>query len=155
MKYKLYINAENELANEARRLVPLLYNKKSLLFCNTEKIKDYINPIYNDFSILIEFRLIDFCYELANNLKAKSNYDFQKSINHYKKYMDYKNKRENIDLYAITKKMIKEINSTYKNESLFKTIPVLAKKYINGHYDSVDYMCIFIVMDELIVESRE
>ena len=149
MEYKLYINAEIELVNEARRLVPLLYNPKSLLYCNIEKIKDYINPIYSDFSILVEFRLIDLCYELTNNLTSKSDYNFQESINHYKKYIDYKKEKENIDLYAITKTMMEEIESKYKNESLFKIIPILAKKYINGHYDSVDYMCIFIILDEL------
>ena len=149
MEYKLYINAEKELANEARRLVPLLYNNKSLLYCNIEKIKDYINPIYNEFSILVEFRLIDLCYELANNLPTKSNNKFEKSINHYKKYIKYKKEKENIDLYSITKKIMKEMESSYKNQSLFEVIPILSKKYINGHYDSVDYMCILILMDEI------
>ena len=58
MDKKLFSLFEVELLNEAKRIVPLVYNNKDLFNFDTKKYKKYISDKYKLFSIDIELLLI-------------------------------------------------------------------------------------------------
>lgn len=45
-------------------------------------------------------------------------------------------------------KEIKNNKEKYNKRSIFSVVPELAKKFINGHYDSVDFTAIIMLIEE-------
>ena len=61
MDKRLFSLFENELLNEAKRIVSLVYNEKELIKFNTKEYKKFINKKYKLFSIDIELLLLGLC----------------------------------------------------------------------------------------------
>lgn len=160
VEYKLLRNAEEELLEEAKRIVPIVYDENSIMY-----LKDYatinnsISKIYRNYNIDIEFRLIKLCsekHERRDYLNLKYG-DLNESIEHKKMYIDYKLKNKEDDLYEVSRKMAEDIKRNivkYKNKSLFEIIPKLSKKYIKSHYDSVDFMTLFMLLEKDFFENN-
>ena len=61
MDTELFKMFEEELFDEAKRIVPLVYNNKDLFNFDTKKYKKYILDKYKLFSIDIELLLVGLC----------------------------------------------------------------------------------------------
>ena len=61
MDTELFKIFETELFNEAKRIVPLVYNEKELFRFSTKKYKKYILDKYKLFNIDIELLLVGLC----------------------------------------------------------------------------------------------
>ena len=119
MDKKLFSLFEVELLNEAKRIVPLVYNEKELIKFNTKEYKKYINKKYKLFSI-----------------------DIEKSINHHKQVLEYDKKEFKANVEETIDNVAKDIvdnYSKYKTQSLFEIMPVLVSKYMKTHNDSVEH----------------
>ena len=89
MDTKLFEMFEEELFDEAKRIVPLVYNEKELFRFSTEKYKKYILDKYKLFSIDIELLLVGLCgmkYDGEDWQNDKIN--IEKSINHHKQVLE-------------------------------------------------------------------
>ena len=61
MDTELFKMFEEELFDEAKRIVPLVYNNKDIFKFDTKKYKKYISDKYKLFSIDIELLLVGLC----------------------------------------------------------------------------------------------
>lgn len=143
MDKRLFSLFEDELFNEAKRIVPLVYNEKELTKFNTKEYKKFINKKYKLFSIDIELLLLGLCgMKFDGEDWENDEFDIEKSIEHHRKVLDYDKKKfganieETIDLVA---KDIVDNYDKYKNQTLFEIMPNLVKKYMNTHNDSVEH----------------
>ena len=143
MDKKLFSLFEVELLNEAKRIVPLVYNEKELIKFNTKEYKKYINKKYKLFSIDIELLLLGLCGMKSDGEDWENDkFDIEKSIEHHCKVLEYDKKEfganveETIDLVA---KDIVDNYDKYKKQSLFEIMPNLVRKYMNTHNDSVEH----------------
>ena len=156
MKYNLLKVMQEEITEEAKRLADVLYDESCLFLCNIgDKYDENINKLYWEFKTDIQLKMIYIC-----DLKFKSqdykNFSFELDgcIEHHKKYIDFKKKLEKIDLTKVTKMIANEIfenKHKYNNKSVFKVIPELCKKFIKGHYDSVDYTAIIMLLESELI----
>ena len=143
MDKKLFSLFEVELLNEAKRIVPLVYNEEELIKFNTKEYKKFINKKYKLFSIDIELLLLGLCgMKFDGEDWENDKFDIEKSIEHHRKVLDYDKKEfganieETIDLVA---KDIVDNFDKYKSQTLFEIMPNLVKKYMNTHNDSVEH----------------
>ena len=143
MDIDLFTLFEKELFNEAKRIVPLVYNDEDLFNFDTKKYKKYIFDRYKLFSIDIELLLVGLCGMKHNGEDWENDeFDIKKSIAHHKQVLEYDKKEfksnvdETIDNVA---KDIVENYSKYQTKSLFEIMPVLVSKYMKTHNDSVEH----------------
>lgn len=143
MDRKLFGLFEQELFNEAKRIVPYVYNENELIKFNTKTYKKHINKKYKLFSIDIELLLLGLCgMKFDGEDWENHEFDIEKSIEHHRKVLDYDKKEfganieETIDLVA---KDIVDNYDKYKSQTLFEIMPNLVKKYMNTHNDSVEH----------------
>lgn len=143
MDTELFKMFEEELFDEAKRIVPLVYNNKDLFNFDTKKYKKYILDKYKLFSIDIELLLVELCGMKHDGEDWENDkFDIEKSIEHHCKVLEYDKKEfdanveETIDLVA---KDIIDNYDKYKKQSLFEIMPNLVRKYMNTHNDSVEH----------------
>ena len=59
MENNLLYLAEEELLNEAKRVVPIVYDENELLSCKSvDAIREAVNPLYKEFYTEMELRII-------------------------------------------------------------------------------------------------
>lgn len=153
MEYKLFQKFKNELFEEAKRLVPILYEDEVLLNCRIgDDLFDQIDIRYKNFSIDIELILVQLCVMKHNGADyMKEKVDMNNAIEHLLNYMSYKSKSDKINVDEISEAIAKDIiNNTeqYKDSTLYDVVPRLAKKYMKCHNDSVDYSMIVMLLEK-------
>lgn len=152
MDTKLFEMFEEELFDEAKRIVPLVYNEKELFRFSTEKYKKYILDKYKLFSIDIELLLVGLCgmkYDGENWQNDKI--DIEKSINHHKQVLEYDKKEFKANIDETIDNVAKDIVDNYekyKNQSLFEIIPKLVSKYMKTHNDSVEHKAYVLLLND-------
>lgn len=157
-KNELLEKAEKELYDEAKRITSLLYDDNFLCLFDMDKYYDILNPLYKFFSTDIKLRVMKLC-DIKYNGDDYQNYmpDILSSVDHHTKYVNYKIEQSNINLNKIVKEIAKDISENikkYKGKSIFVIIPKLSKKYIHGHYDSVDYIAIIMLLNSALKENN-
>ena len=96
MDTELFKMFEKELFDEAKRIVPLVYNNKDLFNFDTKKYKKYISDKYKLFSIDIELLLVGLCGMKHDGEDWENDeFDIEKSINHHKQVLEYDKKEFN------------------------------------------------------------
>ncbi len=160
MNYMLLNVFEQELYNEAKRLVNICYDEQSLLFCKTgNELFQKVQKKYQKFNINIELKLIELCIKKSDGIDYnREQVDLNKLTNHLLKYVEYKKKYFKVDLINVSKQIASEIiknNDKYKNESIFETIPNLCNKYIKSHNDEVDYATIIMLLEEKLRKKNK
>ena len=152
MKYKLLYSFRTELFNEAKRLVDLTYDKDDFMFCNSEKFEQELNNKYIKFNTSTHLLLIGLCMMKSENkdyMNEKVNYE--ELIEHYERYIPYKEKNDKISFKKIAKLCAEELINNYdkySSLSLYEFIPMMASKYMKCHNDSVDYEAIVMLLEE-------
>lgn len=152
MENSLLFLTEKELLDEAKRVVPLVYDENELLSCKGgEVIREYINPLYEEFYTELELRVIPLC---CNKNEGKDylneKVDLKPTIEHFKRYKTYKEEMDKIDIDSIVDNITLDIIKNKYNDSIFKIIPELVDKYMNCHHDSVDCRAIIWLLDDCL-----
>lgn len=152
MDTKLFEMFEEELFDEAKRIVPLVYNEKELFRFSTEKYKKYILDKYKLFNIDIELLLVGLCgmkYDGENWQNDKI--DIEKSINHHMQVLEYDKKEFKANIDETIDNVAKDIVDNYekyKNQSLFEIMPKLVSKYMKTHNDSVEHKAYVLLLND-------
>lgn len=143
MDIDLFTLFEKELFNEAKRIVPLVYNDEDLFNFDTKKYKKYIFDRYKLFSIDIELLLVGLCGMKHDGEDWENDeFDIEKSINHHKQVLEYDKKEFKANVEETIDNVAKDIvdnYSKYKEQSLFEVMPILVSKYMKTHNDSVEH----------------
>ena len=151
MEDLLYLT-EKELIDEAKRVVPIVYDENELLSCKSvDAIREAVNPLYKEFYTEMELRIIPLCCmknEDKDYLQEKVNLD--PTIEHFKKYKSYKEEIDKINIDSIVDNISLDIIKNKYNDSIFKIIPKLVDKYMKCHHDSVDYRAIIWLLDDCL-----
>ena len=152
MDTELFKMFEKELFDEAKRIVPLVYNNKDLFNFDTKKYKKYISDKYKLFSIDIELLLVGLCgmkYDGEDWLNDKI--DMKKSIKHHQEVLDYDKKEFGANVEETIDNIAKDIIDNYdkyKNKSLFEIMPVLVSKYMKTHNDTVEHKAYVLYLND-------
>lgn len=151
MKYKLLEIFKNELYDEAKRLVPICYDDNDLLNCSFELLHDNLNNRYKDFEVDFHLMLPGLCIMKKEGKDyLNDQIDFKQTIDHHLKVINGKKDMNGEDLYEATHIIAEDIINNikkYNDESLYSLIPILAKKYVKFHNDSVDWECIIMILE--------
>lgn len=152
MRYRLLYLFRTELLNEAKRLVNKTYDKDDLMFCNSEKFEKELNDKYRNFNTSIHLLLIGLCVMKSENKDyINEKVDYEDLVEHYERYIPYKEKNDKISFKDISKKCANELVNNYEkysNLSLYEFIPMMASKYMKCHNDSVDHEAIVMLLEE-------
>ena len=147
----LYLT-EKELINEAKRVVPIVYDEKELLSCkNSEIIKENINPLYEEFYTELELKTMTYCcMKKDGDDYLKVDVELEPIIEHFKKYKSFKEKMEKINIDSIVDEIALDIIKNKYKDSIFKVIPNLLNKYMKCHHDSVDCRAIIWLLGDCL-----
>ena len=152
MNTELFKIFETELFNEAKRIVPLVYNEKELFRFSTKKYKKYILDKYKLFNIDIELLLVGLCGMKYDGEDWKNDkIDIEKSINHHKQVLEYDKKEFKANIDETIDNIAKDIVDNYekyKNQSLFEIMPKLVSKYMKTHNDSVEHKAYVLLLND-------
>ena len=152
MDTELFKMFEKELFDEAKRIVPLVYNNKDLFNFDTKKYKKYISDKYKLFSIDIELLLVGLCGMKHDGEDWENDeFDIEKSINHHKQVLEYDKKEFKANIEQTIDNVAKDIVDNYKkykNQSLFEIIPKLVSKYMKTHNDSVEHKAYVLLLND-------
>lgn len=148
MEDLLYLT-EKELIEEAKRVVPIVYDEDELLSCkSSEVMRENINPLYEDFYTELELKIIHYCcMKNEGEDYLKVDVDLEPIIEHFNKYKPYKEEMDKISIDSIVEEICLDIIKNKYNDSVFKIIPKLVGKYMKCHHDSVDYRAIIWFLD--------
>ena len=150
MEKSLLYLVEEELLNEAKRVVPIVYDEKELLSCKSgEVIRKNINPLYEEFYTELELRTIPLCCmkkEGKDYLQEKV--DLKPTIEHFKKYKSYKEEMNNINIDFIVDSIALDLINNKYDDSIFIIMPKLLDNYMKCHHDSVDCRAIIWLLDD-------
>ena len=88
---KIICKIEEYFDNEAKRILPLIYDKYDLLRFKTEGILSNIDPIIKDYYINLQLRLVGYSqlYEENSNLN-EADTNMSDKLDYYEKYYQYK-----------------------------------------------------------------
>lgn len=154
MDKNLLILFQEELFNEAKRIVPLVYDEKEVLLFNIKNYKKYINKKYKLFSIDIELFLIGLCEMKFDGIDWEyDKLDMKKNINHHIKVLNYDKTEFGTNVEETIDNVAKEIVSNYskyKNKSLFEVMPKLVTKYMKAHNDSVEHKAYILYLNNAL-----
>ncbi len=154
----LYILFKEEIYNEAKRLVPLVFKDNDFLSCDLDKLKKELSPKFKSFETEFHLLVSGLCISKSNGENyLSSKIDFDKLEEHHNKLIEWKKEVDKCDLNIISDTIAQDIidnRKKYKDESLFTLIPKLAKKYIKCHHDSVDWDCIAMLLAEKLKEKN-
>ena len=150
MEKSLLFLADEELLNEAKRVVPIVYDDEELLSCKSiDFVRNNINPLYEEFYTELELRIIPLCCMKKDGEDyLKEKVDLTPTIEHFKRYKSYKEEMDKINIDSIVDSIAIDLISNKYNDSIFKIIPKLADKYMKCHHDSVDYRAIIWQLDD-------
>lgn len=152
MKYRLLYLFRSELFEEAKRLVDITYDKNDFMLCDSDIFEKELNKKYKNFNTSVHLLLIGLCSMKNNNedyMREKVNYD--EVVEHYERYIPYKEKNDKISFKEIAKQCADELVNNYNkysNLSLYEFIPIMASKYMKCHNDSVDHEAIVMLLEE-------
>ena len=154
MDKKLFTLFENEIFNEAKRLVPIIYNENEFFYFSTKDYKSYMNKKFKFFSTNIELLLVGLC-GLKHDGKdiSKEKKDIDSSIYHHIKVLEYDKKEFGANIDETLDKTAKDICDNiekYKNKSLFEILPILIKKYMKTHNDSVEHTAFVLYLNNAL-----
>ena len=147
---KIICKIEEYFDNEAKRILPLIYDKNDLLRFKTEGILSNIDSRIKDYYINLQLRLVGYSqlYEENNNLN-EADTNMSDKLDYYEKYYQYKIKEDDIDL-----KFIANIIYDYLNKSkiddfcyILNTVELKTKELMKEHNDSVDYLTVIYLFD--------
>lgn len=150
MDKDLFIMFEEEIFNEAKRIVPLVYDENELMKFKKE-YKNYINEKYMAFYIDIEIYLLGLCgmkYEGKDWVNDKI--DHKKSIEHHKMVLEYDKETFNANVDETINNIAKDIVNNYdeyESKSLFEIMPKLVSKYMKTHNDSVEHKAYILFLN--------
>jgi hypothetical protein len=155
MNHKILKMTDDELEEEAKRLMPLLYNDFITPGIDySKKLNRKLNKKFKYFRTEIELRIYDLCSLQQEGVDIKSyKRDFKHYMNYLKEYCNYCLSGEisykNHSLVA--DKIAKEIIDNYQNyndKDLIEIIGNFNEKYLPEHNDSVDANAVFLFLDE-------
>ena len=152
MKYRLLYSFRTELMEEAKRLVDITYKADDFMFFDTDKFEKELNKKYIEYKTSINLLLIGLC-SMKNEGEdySKETVDYDKLVEHYERYIPYKEEKDNISFSHIANNIVMELLDNYKKYSgmsLFEYIPKMANKFMKCHNDSVDHEAIVMVLEE-------
>lgn len=151
MDRKLFTLFEEELFNEAKRIVPLVYDEKEFMKFNIKNYRKYINRRFKLFSIDIELFLIGLCgMKFDGEDWENDKLDIEKSIEHHKSVLEYDKKEFGANVEETIDNVAKDIVDNYdeyQNKSLFEIIPKLVIKYMKTHNDSVEHKAYILFLN--------
>lgn len=154
MDINLFSLFDEELFNEAKRLVPIVYNEESFFSYDEKKFKKNLKKKYKAFYISIKLFLIGLCNMKEKNEDWKNDkLDIKKRVKHHKEVLEYDkitfnaNIEETID--EVAKDIINNYNN-YKNKSLFEIMPTLVSKYMKTHNDSVEHQAYVLYLNKAL-----
>ena len=157
MDYSLFEKFENELFDEAKRLVPIVYDEKDYFFFKLDGDNGYKNHIdkkFKYFSTNIELLLVGLCGLKSEGKDiSKEVFDIKGSIEHHKKVLQYDKEEFNANVDETIDKIAKELTNNYEkyeDKSLFEVMPVLVKKYMNSHNDSVEHTAYVLYLNDAL-----
>lgn len=147
------------MMDEAKRLVDIVYDSEAVFYNDKDLFEKELDKKFKDFSICVELILIPLCHMKYEGFDYKSEKVKMKQIlNHYKKYIPYKEAQSDINMEEITSKIATEIINNYdkySNKSLFEVIPNLANRYMKCHNDSVDHEAIVMLLEEELKKQNK
>lgn len=154
MDCKLFILFQEELFNEAKRIVPIVYNENCFLRFDTENYRKFINEKYKYFNIDIELFLVGLCGMKFDGEDWKNDkLDIPKSVEHHKNVLKFEKEvfGANIEetLECIGEELVNNYDS-YKNETLFNVMPSLVSKYMKTHNDSVEHKAYILYLNDVL-----
>ena len=147
---KIICIIEEYFDNEAKRILPLIYDKNDILRCKTDGILSNIDPRIKGYYINLQLRLVGYSqlYEENSNLN-EADTNMSDSLDYYEKYYQYKIKEDDIDL-----KFIANIIYDYLDKSklddlcyILNTVELKTKELMKEHNDSVDYLTIIYLFE--------
>lgn len=151
MDTELFKMFEEELFDEAKRIVPLVYNNKDLFNFDTKKYKKYISDKYKLFSIDIELLLVGLCgMKYDGEDWENDEFDIKKSIEHHKMVLEYDKETFNANVDETINNIAKDIVNNYdeyESKSLFEIMPKLVSKYMKTHNDSVEHKAYILFLN--------
>ena len=127
MDRKLFTLFEEELFNEAKRIVPLVYDEKEFMKLNIKNDRKHINRRFKLFKL-----------------------DIEKSIEHHKSVLEYDKKEFGANVEETIDNVAKDIVDNYdeyQDKSLFEIIPKLVTKYMKTHNDSVEHKAYILFLN--------
>jgi hypothetical protein len=155
MNHKILKMTDDELEEETKRLMPLLYKDFITPGIDySKKLNRNLNKKFKYFRTEIELRIYDFCSLKQEGIDIKS---YKRDFDHY---MDYLKEYSNYCLSGkvgyknhsiVADKIAKEIINNYqyyKDKDLIEIIGDFNAKYLPEHNDSVDANAIFYFLDE-------
>ena len=152
MDNELFVQFQNEMFVEAKRLVPIVYDKNDMFFHSEEVYKNNLNKKYKYFSTSIRLLVIGLCGIKSDGKDFQDEqFDIEHSISHHKKIIEYDNELFNIkfkDYVDLIAKDIIDNKIKYKKQSIFELIPKLAKKYLCFHNDEVEQTAVVLYLNE-------
>lgn len=151
MDKKLFALFENEIFEEAKRLVPIIYNENEFFYFSTKDYKSYMNKKFKFFSTNIELLLVGLC-GLKHDGKdiSKEKKEIDSSIDHHIKVLEYDKKEFGANIEETIDNTARDICNNikkYKDKSLFEVLPVLIKKYMKTHNDSVEHTAFVLYLN--------
>ena len=143
---KIICKIEEYFDNEAKRILPLMYDKYDLLRFKTEGILSNIDPRIKDYYINLQLRLVGYSqlYEENSNLN-ESDTNMSDRLDYYEKYYQYKIKEEDSDLKFITNIIYDYLDKSKLDDLCYilNTVELKTKE----HNNSVDCLTIIYLFD--------
>lgn len=147
---KIISKIEEYFDNEAKRILPLIYDKNDLLRFKTEGILSNIDPRIKDYYINLQLRLVGYSqlYEENSNLN-EADTNMSDRLDYYEKYYQYRIKEDNIDLKFIANIIYDYLDKSQLDDLCYilNTVELKTKELMKEHNDSVDYLTIIYLLD--------
>lgn len=147
---KIICKIEEYFDNEAKRILPLVYDEKDLLRFKTKGILENIDSRIKDYYINIQLRLTGYTqlYEKGDNFN-KFDTDITDKLDYYEKYYQYRIKEDNIDLRFIANIIYDFLDKDKLDDLCYvlNTVDIKTKELMKEHNDSVDYLTIIYLFD--------
>lgn len=161
MNHEILKMTDDELEEEAKRLMPLLYN--DFITPGTDyskKFNNNLNKKFKYFRTEIELRIYDLCSLQQEGKDIKSyKRDFKHYMNYLKEYSNYclsgevSYKNHSIVADKIAKEIINNYQY-YQDKDLIEIIGNFNNKYLPEHNDSVDANAIFYYLDQSFFKNK-
>ena len=143
---KIICKIEEYFDNEAKKILPLIYDKYDLLRFKTEGILSNIDPRIKDYYINLQLRLVGYSqsYEENSNLNDADT-NMSDRLDYYEKYYQYKIKEEDSDLKFITNIIYDYLDKSKLDDLCYilNTVELKTKE----HNNSVDCLTIIYLFD--------
>ena len=157
MEIELFKQFQYELFAEAKRLVPITYDRNDLFFHDVEIYEKKLDKKFYKFKTSIRLLLIGLCgMKFDGKEYDKEAVDIMHSIEHHKKVVEHDNKIYKVKFEKYVDLIANDIinnKKIYKKKSVFELIPILAQKYFDFHNDEVEYTAIVLYLNSSLMKS--